>query len=65
MSSSITASEANKTDRYLSEPDLRSYLGYSPSTIRRWRKAGMPCIGQNRLRRYHIASVLQWLAKHT
>ncbi|UVT20115.1 MAG: helix-turn-helix domain-containing protein [Nitrospira sp.] len=61
MTSSATTDENIQTDRYLSEPDLRSYLGYSPSTIRRWRKKGLPCIGQDRLRRYHLASVLKWL----
>lgn len=51
-----------ETDRYLSEPELRSYLGYSPSTIRRLRHKGLPSIGQDRLRRYHIGIVLQWLS---
>jgi len=53
------------TDRYLSEPELRSYLGYSPSTIRRLRKKGLPCVGTARLRRYHLGTVLQWLSVNT
>jgi predicted DNA-binding transcriptional regulator AlpA len=64
MTSSATTSDNSTTDRYLSEPDLRTYLGYSPSTIRRFRKQGMPCIGQDRLRRYHLGSVLKWLNEH-
>jgi len=57
--------ESRETDRYLSEPELRTYLGYSPSTIRRLRKKGLPCIGQDRLRRYHLGTVLEWLAEQT
>lgn len=53
------------TDRYLSEPELRAYLGYSRSTIRRFRRKGLPCVGKDRLRRYHIATVLQWLSDHS
>ena len=65
MTTLVTTPEENTTDRYLSEPELRTYLGYSPSTIRRLRRKGLPCLGKDRLRRYHIASVLQWLAHHT
>lgn len=53
------------TDRYLSEPELRTYLDYSASTIRRLRTKGLPCFGQDRLRRYHLGAVLQWLTEHT
>lgn len=54
------------TDRYVSEPELRAYLGYSPSTVRRFREKGLPSVGTGRLRRYHIDSVLQWLSsEHT
>ncbi len=65
MPSSTTTHETNTTDRYLSEPELRTYLSYSPSTIRRLRKSGLPCVGTDRLRRFHLASVLQWLEEHT
>ena len=54
------------TDRYMSEPELRAYLDYSASSIRRFRKKGLPCMGTGRLRRYHLGNVLQWLSsEHT
>jgi hypothetical protein len=49
---------------WLSEPDLRQYLGYSSSTVRRLRARGLPCVGQNRLRRHHLPTVVKWLAEH-
>jgi hypothetical protein len=52
-------------DRWMSEPELRQYLSYSPRTMRRLRKRGLPHIGRDRLRRYHLPAVLQWLEKHT
>jgi len=51
-------------DEWLSEPELRKRLHYSKSTITRFRKRGMPCIGSDRRRRYHWPSVLAWLAQH-
>ena len=51
-------------DEWLSEPELRKRLHYSKSTIARFRKRGMPCVGTDRLRRYHLPSVLKWLAEH-
>lgn len=51
------------TDRFVSGPDLAKYLGYSESTIRRYRQQGLPCVGKGRLRRYHIASVIQWISE--
>jgi len=51
------------TDRYVSQPELCKYLNYSTSTIRRYRRRGMPCGGSDRLRRYHIGTVLQWLSQ--
>ncbi len=65
MMQSANKIESRETDRYVSEPQLMNYLGYSKNTIRRFRKKGLPCVGTDRLRRYHIASVLQWLAEHT
>jgi len=65
MTQSASKIEYRETDRYVSEPELRTYLGYSASTIRRLRKKGLPCVGTDRLRRYHLASVLQWLAEQT
>lgn len=58
-------SNVQTTDRYLSEPELRTYLGYSPSTIRRLRRKGLPCVGEGRLRRYHVGTVIQYLSEHT
>ncbi len=51
-------------DEWLSEPELRRRLNYSKSTITRMRKRGLPCVGTDRLRRYHLPSVLKWLAEH-
>jgi predicted DNA-binding transcriptional regulator AlpA len=51
-------------DIWLSEPELRQRLQYSRSTITRLRKRGMPCVGRDRLRRYHLPTVLQWLSEH-
>jgi hypothetical protein len=42
MTRSVTETENIQTDRYLSEPDLAKHLGYSSSTIRRFRKKGLP-----------------------
>lgn len=53
------------TDTWVGEPQLRKYLHMSASTIRRLRNRGLPCIGRDRLRRYHLSTVLQWLEKHT
>ena len=52
-------------DIWLSEPQLRQRLQYSRSTITRLRNRGLPHVGRDRLRRYHLPSVLQWLAEHT
>jgi len=51
-----------QTDRYLSEPDLRIYLDYSPSTIRRLRKRGYPVSAKTDSGGITLASVLQWLS---
>jgi len=63
MSTSTTA-HGIAEDRYLSEPRLAAYLGYSSSTMKRLRARGLPCVGQGRLRRYHLPTVMQWLAEH-
>jgi phage terminase Nu1 subunit (DNA packaging protein) len=65
MTTSIGVGEIQTTeDRWLSEPELRAYLSYSASTIQRLRKRGLPCVGSDRLRRYHLATVMKWLAEH-
>lgn len=64
MAQSVRNAESRETDRYISEPELRAYLGYSPSTIHRLRNKGLPSVGKGRLRRFHIASVIQWLSEH-
>lgn len=65
MTNSMSKIESRETDRYLSEPELRAYFRYSASTIRRLRTKGLPCVGADRLRRYHLGAVLEWLADHT
>jgi len=52
------------TDAWVSEPRLREFLQMSSSTIRRLRKRGLPCVGSDRLRRYHLETVLRWLAEN-
>jgi hypothetical protein len=60
-----TARPTNQpTDEWLDEPTLRRRLRYSRSTIIRLRRRGMPCVGSDRLRRYHWPTVLRWLAEH-
>ena len=49
-------------DIWLSGVELCHYLQFSPITLRRLRKRGLPSIGSDRLRRYHLPSVIQWLA---
>jgi biotin operon repressor len=61
MTSSATHMDNIQTDRYMSEPDLAKHLSCSPSTVRRLRKKGLPCVGKDRLRRYHLGTVLKWL----
>ena len=52
------------TDVWIREPQLRAYLQVSASTIRRLRARGLPSLGSDRLRRYHLETVLQWLSEH-
>ena len=52
------------TDVWIRELQLRAYLQVSASTIRRLRARGLPSLGSDRLRRYHLETVLQWLSKH-
>jgi len=49
---------------WIGEPLLREYLNMSASTIRRLRKRGLPYVGRDRLRRYHLETVLRWLAEN-
>lgn len=66
MENTTSNTETQETDRYLSQPELCKYFNYSTSTIRRYKKLGMPSIGTGRLRRYHVGTVLQWLSsEHT
>jgi len=64
MSEASMTPENETTDSYMSKPELRTYLGYSASTIRRLRDKGMPSVGTGRLRRYHVGSVVLWLSEH-
>ena len=56
-----TSCQVATDDVWLTEPQVRRQLQLSASTIRRLRTRGLPCIGQYRLRRYHLPTVLQWL----
>ncbi len=60
----VTPISIPASDEWLSEPELCKRLNYSKSTIRRFRKDGMPSIGTFRLRRYHWPTVLKWLQEH-
>jgi len=57
-------STVTDSDRWVSEPQLREFLNMSSSTIRRLRKRGLPSLGSNRLRRYHLETVLRWIAEN-
>lgn len=52
-------------DEWLSEPQLSRWLNYSRTTVVRLRKKGLPHVGHDRLRRYHLPTVVQWLENHT
>ena len=49
-------------DVWLSQPEVARRLDYSPSTLVRLRKRGLPHVGTDRTRRYHWPTVLRWLA---
>jgi len=49
---------------WLSGPDLCRRLSISRSTLSRLRERGLPHVGHDRLRRYHLPTVLQWLSEH-
>ena len=57
-------STVTDSDRWVSEPLLREVLSMSSSTIRRLRKRGLPSVGSDRLRRFHLETVLRWLAEN-
>jgi len=52
------------TDVWVGGSQLREFLSMSSSTIRRLRKRGLPSVGRDRLRRYHLETVLRWLAEN-
>lgn len=51
---------------FLAEPDAARYLGYSPYTLRFWRreKCGPAYHRAMRSVRYHVADLDAWLLKH-
>lgn len=51
-------------DIWVSEPELRRRLGVSRSTVARWRQRGFPHVGHDRLRRYHLPTVLRWISEN-
>jgi hypothetical protein len=51
---------ATESDVWVTEPALRRRLTYSAATLSRLCEKGLPHLGTGRLRRYHIAEVLQW-----
>ena len=57
-------STVTDSDRWVSEPLLREVLSMSSSTIRRLRKRGLPSVGSDRLRRFHLETVLRWIAEN-
>ena len=57
-----TIEPAPAGEEWLTELQLRQRLRYSRSTIRSLRKAGLPHIGADRLRRYPWNEVREWLA---
>ena len=65
MSGSAPTTTTPVEDIWVSEPDLRLVLVYSRATVRRLRQKGLPHVGHDRLRRYHLPTVVKWLAEHT
>ncbi len=57
-------SDCKVPSQWVSEPELCQILQYSSSTVRRLRAKGLPCVGNYRLRRYQLAQVIDWIAKH-
>lgn len=50
------------TDRFVNSAQLRELLGVSDSTLRLWRKRGLPHVGGVMTRpRYAVPRVLEWL----
>jgi hypothetical protein len=65
MESGIVSVDLNVSgDEWLSEPQLRERLQYSPATISRLRKRGLPHVGTGRMRRYPFQAVVRWLSQH-
>ena len=48
---------------WISGPELCRRLGISRSTVTRMRQRGLPHVGHDRLRRYHLPTVLRWVAE--
>jgi predicted site-specific integrase-resolvase len=49
---------------WVSGPELCRRLGVSRSTVARWRHRGLPHVGHDRLRRYHLSTVLKWISEN-
>jgi biotin operon repressor len=60
----ITVAGTLVEDIWVSEPELCRRLGISRSTVARMRQRGLPHVGHDRLRRYHLPTVVKWLAHH-
>jgi biotin operon repressor len=60
----INVAETKVEDIWVSGPELCRRLGVSRSTVKRMRQRGLPHVGHDRLRRYHLPTVLQWLSEH-
>jgi len=58
----ITVAGTPVEDIWVSGPEVCRRLGMSRSTLRRLRNKGLPHLGDDRLRRYHLPTVLKWLA---
>lgn len=52
-------------DTLIGSQELRRRLGVSDSTLRLWRRKGLPHVGGDATRpRYDLGQVLDWLGEH-
>ncbi|MBI3049552.1 MAG: hypothetical protein HYY76_14700 [Acidobacteria bacterium] len=52
-------------DSFITSSELRRRLGVSDSTLRLWRRKGLPHVGGETTRpRYDLGRVLDWLGEH-
>gem|GEM_PF-2305729 len=48
-------------EEFLTTPELMEKFKVAKSTLSKWRKEGLPCVGKTRAYRYKFSEVLKWL----